>query len=71
MPHLETHMEDREFNEVDLRTMLAAATSDRLDVVEGRWRIETHHRWVPWRVIVEPDASDRLLVIVTAYPVED
>ncbi len=38
-PHLLKRMEDRQFNEVDLRTMLARATSCHPDIVEGRWGI--------------------------------
>ena len=41
------------------------------DVVEGRWVIETRHGRKDWEVIVEPDNAQRLLVVVTAYPVEE
>ncbi len=61
-------MADREFAEVDLRTMLEDAEGYQPDIQEGRWVIETRFRGVGWEVIVEPDASDRLLVAVTAYP---
>lgn len=66
-PHMEKRMADREFTEVDLRTMLEDAEGYRADLQEGRWVIETGLRGVPWEVIVEPDPSDRLLVAVTAY----
>ena len=62
-------MEDRRFSEVDLREMLDRAQGWRQDVVEGRWVIETKHRRRAWEVIVEPDDSVELLVIVTAYPI--
>jgi hypothetical protein len=62
-------MEDRRFNEVDLRTMLQRATSYRPDIVEGRWLLTTRHQRHPWEVIVEPDDGAELLVVVTAYPV--
>ena len=52
-------MEDRDFTEIDLRTML-----------EGRWVIETRHRRRRWEVIVEPDPTVQRVVVVTAYPVE-
>jgi hypothetical protein len=42
-PHLEKRMEDREFTEVDLRAMLEQAAGHYVDVVEGRWVIETRH----------------------------
>jgi len=60
-------MEDRDFTEIDLRAMLARASSFRNDVAEGRFVIETNHRRTPWEVIVEPDEIDELLVVVTAY----
>jgi hypothetical protein len=63
-------MADRAFNEIDVRRMLAAATGRRRDVVPGRWIIETRHRRKPWEVIVEPDADAQLLVVITAYPLE-
>ena len=64
-------MEDRQFNEVELRTMLEHGRSYRRDVVEGRWVIDTHHKEQAWEVIVEPDVVGKLLVVVTAYPVWD
>ena len=69
-PHLEKRMEDRDFTEIDLRTMLERAQDSHPDVIEGRWVIVTQHRRQPWHVIVEPDPTVQLLVVVTAYPVE-
>jgi hypothetical protein len=63
-------MEERDFNEVDVRQMLAVATSFVPNVVEGRFVVETLFRGSRWRVIVEPDTDESLLVMVTAYPVE-
>lgn len=60
-------MVDRDFNEVDLRTMLQRATGYRRDILEGRWVILTQQQR-PWEVIVEPDDLAELLVVVTAYP---
>lgn len=62
-------MEDRGFNEVDLRAMLERASNYRRDVVEGRWVIETRHAGRGWEVIVEPDGVLSLLVVVTAFAV--
>jgi hypothetical protein len=70
-PHLLKRMEDRDFNEVDLRGMLSWASGYRRDVVEGRWVIETRHGGRRWEAIVEPDPDLALLVVVTAYPVWD
>ena len=64
-------MEDRGFNEVDLRAMLERANSYYRDFVEGRWVIEARLRRQSWEIIVEPDIESELLVVVTAYPVWD
>ena len=65
--HLELRMEQRDFTEVELRSMLQRANSYAPSVVEDRFMIETTHRGRPWIVIVEPDLYERLLVVVTAY----
>lgn len=63
-------MEDRGFNEVDLRRMLEHAGSHRRDIVEDRFVIEARNAGRSWEVIVEPDPTRQLLVVITAYPVE-
>lgn len=68
--HLYKRIADRDFNEVEVRRMLAAATTIRPDVVPGRWIAATRHRRAAWEVIVEPDADAQLVVVITAYPVE-
>jgi hypothetical protein len=68
-PHLLKRMEDRNFDEVDLREMLNRSKSYKSNIVEGRWVIETQHEHHPWEVIVEPNDLEKLLVVVTAYPV--
>ena len=70
-PHLLKRMEDREFNEVDLRKMLEEAISHYPDIVEGRWLIKTRHLHHSWEVIIEPDYVMQLQVVITAYPVWD
>lgn len=67
-PHLLKRMEDRRFTEVDLRTMLQRAQGVERDVVPGRWLVRARHRRRAWEIIVEPDASAQLLVVITAYP---
>lgn len=69
-PHVEKRMEDRGFNEVDLRGMLEQATGFRPDVVEDRFLIDTRFKGKPWEIVVEPDETDHLLVVVTAYGVD-
>jgi hypothetical protein len=68
--HLLKRMEDRTFNEVELRRMLEHASGHRPDIVEGRFVIEAQHAGQAWEVIVEPDEMPHLLVVITAYPVE-
>jgi len=68
-PHLLKRMTDRQFNEADLRLMLAEASGYHQDHVEGRWVVETRSGGRAWEVVVEPDSDQRTLVVVTAYPV--
>lgn len=63
-------MEDRGFNEVDLRRMLEHASGHTPDIVDGRFVIDARHGGRDWAVIVEPDQESQLLVVVTAYPVD-
>ena len=63
-------MEDRGFNEVDLRRMLEHASGYTRDIMVGRFVIEARHAGQSWAVVVEPDEKRQLLVVVTAYPVD-
>jgi hypothetical protein len=67
--HLLKRMVDRSFSEVDLRIMMEAAGAFRPSEVEGRYIIETRHNAARWEIVVEPDTSDKVLVVVTAYEV--
>jgi hypothetical protein len=62
-------MEDRAFNEVELRRMLEHASGHRADIVDDRFVIDARHGGKPWEVVVEPDTERQLLVVITAYPV--
>lgn len=68
--HLLKRMEDRAFNEIDLRRMLEHAGGYHVDILEARFVIEARHAGTPWEVIVEPDELRHLLVVITAYPVD-
>jgi hypothetical protein len=68
--HLLKRMEDRAFSEIDLRRMLEHADGHRADILEGRFVIEARHGRRSWEVIVEPDELRHLLVVITAYPVD-
>jgi hypothetical protein len=65
--HVEERMEDREFSEVELRTMLEHASRLEPDHVPGRWLVYAHHAGRPWIVLVEPDSIDEVLVVITAF----
>jgi len=62
-------MDERRFSESDLRKMFENAKSVRNDVVEGRFLVKTRIGNQHWEVIVEPEPPEKLLVIITAYPV--
>jgi hypothetical protein len=68
-PHVLKRMVDRGFTETNLRQMLEDASGFRRDVEEGRWAIASRHCGRPWEIIVEPDEGERVLVVITAYPV--
>lgn len=63
-------MRDRGFTEVDVRRMLEHAGGHTPDIMAGRFVIEARHAWQSWAVIVEPDEGRQLLVVITAYPVD-
>jgi len=63
-------MVEREFSEMDVRCMLDAAIRLQRDRELGRWAVLTSHESRPWKVIVEPDTIDRLLVVITAFPID-
>jgi hypothetical protein len=67
MPH---HPDDASGRtELDLRRMLEDASGLRPDVEEGRWIVSARHRRRGWEIVVEPDEAERVLVVITAYPV--
>ena len=68
-PHLLKRMADRDFTEVDVRSMLQEATRLRRDIQPGRWIASTHLRRRRWEVILEPDADASILIVITACPV--
>ena len=68
--HVLKRMVDRAFSEVDLRSMMESVAALRDDDVPGRWVVITKHDYQSWEIIVEPDSADKLLVVITAYPVD-
>ena len=69
-PHLLKRMVDRQFTEVDLRSMLVGVRSVRPDIIRGRWVAVTRYRRKRWEIIVEPDRVAELIVVITAYAVD-
>ena len=69
--HAELRMEQRRVTEVEVRAMLERATSFEPNVVEGRFMILVRHLQRPWVAIVEPDADEKVLVVVTVYEVSE
>ena len=68
-PHAEKRMEERDFTEIDLREMVQRAHAFELDEIGGRYVIQTRGQQSDWKIIVEPDETDHLLVVVTAFPI--
>ena len=68
-PHLERRMLDRRFDELELRAMLQRATGCHAVEETGRFAIVTMRTRRAWRIIVEPDAAEQVLVVITAYEV--
>ena len=69
-PHLLKRMTDRRFSEAELRLMLEDASAYHKDYEPGRWVVETRRAGQAWEIIVEPVPAEKVLVVVTAYPVE-
>ena len=71
IPHVEHRTEERAFTELELRHMLDTAVSLRPSRALGRFVVTTRRRGQSWCVVLEPDFDERLLYVVTAYPVEN
>jgi hypothetical protein len=69
-PHVELRMEEREFTELELRRMLDHPTSITPGRFPGRFQVATRFHGGPWIVVLEPDSDDRLVWVVTAFPLE-
>ena len=67
-PHLIKRMADRDFTEADLRTMLQDADGWTVTPNPERYLISCRLAGRPWKIVVEPDEVEQLLVVVTAFP---
>jgi hypothetical protein len=63
-------MRQRGFSETDVRHMLFSV--QRVHPIDdlSRWMVDTALDRRPWRIILEPDHTQRVIVVVTAYPLE-
>lgn len=68
--HLDDRMEERGFNEVDLRAMLEHPKGLERARKPGRWLVRCRRGQEPWTIVIEPDEVEELIVVVTAYPRE-
>ena len=64
--HVLKRMVDRAFSEVELRSMMESAEGLHAEALPGRWVVVAKLESRQWEIIVEPDAADRLLVVITA-----
>lgn len=69
--HVHRRMEDRGFNEVDLRTMLEIPVAILPQIPGARWQVYSRFRGQFWKIVVEPDPGARIVLVITAYPLEN
>ncbi len=69
-PHLVKRMQDRGFTEIDLRAMFADAEDWYPSIVPQRFIITTRRNRRKWEIVVEPDMTEKRIVVITAYGVE-
>lgn len=70
-PYLLKRMLDRRFSESDLREMLTLATVVEPDAEPGRWVAHTRSQGRDWDIVIEPQVDEQVLVVVTAYPLDE
>jgi hypothetical protein len=71
IPHIEKRMFQRGLTETELRAMLFNVNSIEKDKEKGRYLIKSKHYGNNWEIIVEPDLDEKLVVVITAYPIEE
>ena len=64
-------MEQRGVNETDVRGMLERAAGFVPATTEGRFVVRASSHGRMWTVILEPDAEERRLVVVTVFEQEE
>jgi hypothetical protein len=61
-------MRHRSFSETDVRHMLFLVRRIRPMEDPCRWSVDSELDGIPWRIILEPVPAERVVVVVTAYP---
>jgi len=65
--HVQERMRQRGFTETDVRHMLFRVRSIRVSGDIGRWLVDAELDGNAWRVVLEPDHQDRVIVVITAF----
>lgn len=60
-------MIDRNFNETDLRQMLADVVRVEADVEPDRWTAMCRLEGTVWEVVLEPMPEEQRTLVITAY----
>ncbi|MBC8554485.1 MAG: DUF4258 domain-containing protein [Candidatus Brocadiales bacterium] len=68
-PHVEKRMIQRSFTEIELREMFDRATSLQPGKEIGRYVAVSTLGTDNWEIILEPDFEEKLIVVITAYPI--
>lgn len=69
--HVRDRMASRRFSEIDLRDMLENALSLRPGEISSRFYIYARYNDAYWKIVVEPDELAGVVVVVTAFTIED
>ena len=67
--HLRERMGQRLFSETDLREMLEAVLMIRLGDLPNRYNVYARYDGRYWKIVVEPDPLNQIVVGVTAFNV--
>lgn len=68
--HVLKRMLDRDFSEIEIRTMLEGALALERAEEPGRWLVLARHGGVLWGIVVEPEYDAHVLAVITAFPLD-
>jgi hypothetical protein len=66
-PHVEFRMEERGLDEIGLRSLLARPVSLQRERPGVRWRVTGREGGASWTVVLEPDTSARVVLVITVF----